>query len=121
MKTPTRLGGMETTVRLAPWDGKTHVPWYNQGDFPWDMSQVNLRRTLVDAEAEHDPSLAAAVAELKERLPDKGKWSVLVPLSKTADGRWQGMALNKQNVMMIMEYDRLTGLVVNKKEGIDAV
>jgi len=122
MKTPTRLGGMETTVRLARWDGKTLVPWYNHGDFPWDMSQVNLRGNLVNAEVEHDdPALAASVAELKERLQDKGKWSVLVPLSQAADGRWQGMALNKQNMTMIVEYDRLTGVVVNKKEGIDAV
>jgi CRISPR-associated endonuclease/helicase Cas3 len=118
MKTPTRLGSMETTVRLARWDGKTLAPWYNHGDFPWDMSQVNLRGNLVNAEAEHgDPALAAAVAELKERLPDKGKWSVLVALSQTTDGRWQGIALNKQNMTMIVEYDRLTGVVVNKKEG----
>lgn len=122
MKTPTRLGGMETTVRLARWDGKTLVAWYNQGDFPWDMSQVNLRGTLVNEEAGHDdPTLAAAIAELKERLPDKGKWSVLVPLSQATDGRWQGLALNKQSMTMIVEYDQLTGVVVNKKEGIDAV
>lgn len=117
MKTPTRLGGMETTVRLARWDGKALVPWYNQGDFPWDMSQVNLRGALVNAEAGHDDdsALVAAITELKERLPDKGKWSVLVPLSQVVDGRWRGMALNKQNTMMIVEYDRMTGVVVNKK------
>ena len=122
MKTPTRLGGEDTTVRLACWDGKTLTSWYNHGDFPWDMSQVNLRGNLVNAEAEHDdPALAAAIAELKERLPDKGKWSVLVPLSQAATGRWQGLALNKKNMTMIVEYDRLTGVVVNKKEGRDAV
>lgn len=117
MKTPTRLGGMETTVRLVCWDGNTLCPWYKHGDFPWDMSQVNLRGNLVNSEAEYDdPALVAALAELKEKLPDKGKWSVLVPLSQAADGRWQGVALNKQDKMMIVEYDRLTGVVVNKKE-----
>jgi CRISPR-associated endonuclease/helicase Cas3 len=122
MKTPTRLGGMVTTVRLARWDGKTLAPWYSRGDFPWDMSQVNLRGNLVYAEAEHDDqALIAEVAALKERLPDKGKWSVLVPLSPAANGRWQGMALNKQNMTMILEYERLTGVVVYKKEEIDAV
>lgn len=122
MKTPTRLGGMETTVRLARWDGKALVPWYNHGDFPWDMSQVNLRGNLVHAEAEQDDKgLAAAIADLKERLPDKGKWSVLVPLLQGADGRWQGMALNKDNKTMIVEYDRLAGVVVNKKETKNAV
>lgn len=122
MKTPTRLGGMETTVRLARWDGKVLTSWYTEGDFPWDMSQVNLRSNMVDAEAEYnDPALIAAVAQLKERLPDKGKWSVLVPLSQGEDGRWRGYALNKQKAVMIVEYNRLTGVMVSKKGGIDAV
>lgn len=29
MKTPTRLGSMETTVRLAKWDGSVLTPWYH--------------------------------------------------------------------------------------------
>lgn len=122
MKTPTRLGGMETTVRLARWDGKVLTSWYTEGDFPWDMSQVNLRSNLVDAEVEYDdPVLAAAVAQLKDRLPDKGKWSVLVPLLQGEDGRWRGYVLSKQKATMIVEYDRLAGVMVSKKGGIDAV
>ncbi len=122
MKTPTRLGGMDTTVRLARWDGKVLTSWYTEGDFTWDMSQVNLRSNLVDGEAEYaDPALTAAVAQLKERLPDKGKWSVLVPLSQGKDGRWRGYALSKQKATMIVEYDRLAGVMVSKKGGMDAV
>ncbi len=117
MKTPTRLGGMETTVRLARWDGTSLTPWYANGDFPWDMSQVNLRSILVDAEVEHDDRvLAAEVARLKERLPDKGEWSVLVPLSQGEDGRWSGQALNKRGATVVLEYDPLTGVTVGEKE-----
>lgn len=122
MRTPTRLGAMDTTVRLARWDGTTLTPWYSDGDFPWDMSQVSIRNGLVDAEAEHDDlSLAAAVAQLKERLPDKGKWSVLVPLMQGEDGRWRGPALDRQKAAVVLEYDRLAGVVVSKKGGINAV
>lgn len=118
MKTPTRLGSMDTNVRLVRWDGTSLTPWYSASDFPWDMSQVSIRSTLVDAEVEHnDALLAAEVVRLKERLPDKGKWSVLVPLAQGEDGRWRGQALNKQKSVVILEYDRLTGVMVSKKEG----
>jgi CRISPR-associated endonuclease/helicase Cas3 len=117
MKTPTRLGAMETTVRLAQWDGTTLTPWYADGYFRWDMSQVNLRGTLVDTETEHqDKALSDAVVQTKERLPDKGKYSVLVPLSLGEDGCWRGHALNKNKSMVVLEYDRLTGLRVSQEE-----
>ena len=116
MKTPTRLGGMETTVRLARWDGATLSPWYAHEKFPWDMSQVNIRNALVDAEAEYKGDLGKEIARLKERLPDKGKWTVLVPLMQGEDGRWRGNALNKKQETVVLEYDRLTGLTVTKKE-----
>jgi CRISPR-associated endonuclease/helicase Cas3 len=118
MKTPTRLGSMDTNVRLARWDGTSLKPWYAASDFPWDMSQVSIRSSWVDAEVEHnDASLAAEVARLKESLPDKGKWSVLVPLSQGENGRWRGQALNKQKSVVILEYDKLAGVMVSKKEG----
>jgi CRISPR-associated endonuclease/helicase Cas3 len=60
--------------------------------------------------------LATEVARLKERLPDKGKWSILVPLSQGEDGRWRGQALNKRGATMVLEYDPLTGVTVGEKE-----
>lgn len=117
MKTPTRLGTMNSTVRLARWDGRTLRPWYTDGQFPWDKSQVSLRSSLVDAEAENeDPALAKAVDQLKEKLPDKGKWSVLVPLSQGEGGGWQGRALNNKNATVIIDYDPVTGVMVTTKE-----
>ncbi len=116
-RTPTRLGGLETTVRLARWDGTSLSPWCSRGDFPWEMSQVNLRSSLVDDEAIHnDPGLADEVNRLKATLPDKGKWSVLVPLTKGEDGRWRGHAVDNRQSPVILEYDRITGVVVSEKE-----
>jgi CRISPR-associated endonuclease/helicase Cas3 len=117
MKTPTRLGGMETTVRLARWDGTTITPWYSHERFSWDMSQVSIRSGLADEEATHVGALGNAIARLKEQLPDKGKWTVLVPLQQGEDGCWRGEALNKRQEAMVLEYDRLTGVTVTKKEG----
>lgn len=117
MKTPTRLGEMETTVRLAQWDGANLAPWYAHEKFAWDMSQVNIRNSLVDKEAVYNGLLGEVIDHLKERLPDKGKWTVLVPLQQGADGRWRGVALNKKQETVVLEYDRLTGVTVMNKEG----
>jgi CRISPR-associated endonuclease/helicase Cas3 len=117
MKTPTRLGGMETTVRLARWDGTTLNPWYSHERFPWDMSQVSIRSGLVNEEVTHTGDLGDAIARLKEQLADKGKWTVLVPLQQGEDGRWLGEALSKRQEIMVLEYDPLTGVTVTKKEG----
>ncbi|MBW6512182.1 MAG: CRISPR-associated helicase Cas3' [Desulfuromonadaceae bacterium] len=117
MKTPTRLGEMVTTVRLARWDGTCLTPWYSHGRFSWDMSQVSIRCGLVNEEITHVGGLGDAVARLKEQLPDKGKWTVFVPLQRGDDGRWHGVAMNKSQEIMTLEYDPLTGVTVTKKEG----
>jgi len=117
MKTPTRLGAMVTTVRLARWDGTNLTPWYSHERFSWDMSQVNIRSGLANEEVTHAGAMGDAIIRLKEQLPDKGKWTVLVPLQQTKDGRWRGVALNKTQETMVLEYDPLTGVTVTKKEG----
>lgn len=116
MKTPTRLGAMETTVRLATWDGTALAPWYLHEKFPWDMSQVSIRSGLVDREGIHSGTLGEEIARLKEQLPDKGKWSVLVPLIQGEDGRWRGEALNKRGDAVVVTYDRQRGVTVTGKE-----
>lgn len=115
MKTPTRLGGMDTTVRLAVWNGTSLKPWYQHERFPWDMSQVGIRSGLVDTEVVHTGKLGEEIARLKELLPDKGKWTVLVPLTKGEDGVWCGKALNKQGQEVIVIYDCLKGVTITGK------
>lgn len=117
MKTPTRLGALDTTLRLARWDGMNLTPWYPHEKHPWDMSQVGVGNFLAATEVMHDGPLGDAVSRLKEQLPDKGKWSVLVPLEQETDGGWQGEVLNKDGINMVLEYDRLTGVMITKKEG----
>ena len=84
--------------------------------FPWDMSQVSIRSSLVDAEAAYSGPLGDEITHLKEMLPDKGKWTVLVPLQQDENGCWRGEALNKRKETMVVEYDRQTGVTVTRKE-----
>lgn len=112
MKAPTRLGGMESTVRLAKWDGKELAPWYEDSDFPWDMSQVNVRSNLVAEEPDYTGHIGMAVNSLKERLHDKGRWSILVVMEQGEDGKWKGLAKDKKGVQVVLVYDKVYGLVV---------
>lgn len=117
MRTPTRLGDMETTVRLACWDGANLTPWYQEGDFPWDMSQVSISSKRVFAEAEfREPVLKEEVEKLKLELPDKGKWSVLVPMTQYDEETWQGEAVNKKGKSVIVAYSRKRGVSVTSRE-----
>ncbi len=117
VRTPTRLGDTETTVRLARWDGVNLAPWYTDSDFPWDMSQVNIRSAKLFREAEnHDPALLEAVEILKRSLPDKGKWSVLVPITPVDDGCWRGEALDKDGKPVVVTYSREQGATISRKE-----
>lgn len=120
VRTPTRLGELETTVRLARWDGNKLLPMYESETFTWDMSQVSIRSVMVSAEAEiRDAKLKGAVEQLKLTLPDKGKWSILVPMTKRSDGKWQGEALNKEGRVVTVMYDRKEGVTITDKETSD--
>ncbi len=117
MRTPTRLGDTETTVRLARWDGTRLLPWYDTEVFPWDMSQVHIRTAKVASEAiQKDPNLAKAIENLKCDLPDKGKWSLLVAVSPVGDGTWQGEAQNRNGSPVVLTYSPETGVQVSRKE-----
>lgn len=114
MQTPTRLGAIDSTVRLARWDGKKLVPWYDSSDFPWDMSQVSIHSGLVSTEVDHEKVLAEVVNKLKEGLPDRGKWSILVLVEQSEDGTWQGFANDRNGKPVTLVYERTLGLSVLK-------
>ena len=108
---------MQTTVRLARWDGQILSPWYPSEAFAWDMSQVSVRASQVASEpTQNDSALAQAIEGLKGRLPDKGKWSLLVPLMHAENGSWQGEALDGNGRQVVLVYNRETGLTVSAKE-----
>lgn len=112
--TPTRLGEVTTTVRLARWDGVALHPWYSAERSPWDLSQLSVRQTWIAGEASFDPSLTKAIDALKVTLPDKGKWSVLVPLIVDENGG-SGWAVNKEGDPIRVRYCPRLGLVVSKE------
>jgi CRISPR-associated endonuclease/helicase Cas3 len=59
-----------------------------------------------------DPDLQAAVQQVLPELPDRGKWSVLLPLYQGESGVWQGQALNKSGEIVTVYYDSQLGLLM---------
>ncbi len=98
----TRLGELTVTVRLARWDGVGLRPWRDRDQHAWEASSLRLPARLIGA-----PVLSAAEAEaveqVKQALPDRGRWSVLLPLSevgaawkvRNAQGRLQEVSYNQ--------------------------
>jgi CRISPR-associated endonuclease/helicase Cas3 len=110
-RTPTRLGEQTTTVRLARWDGVELRPWYPAEEHAWELSQVSIRSALISAETEPtEPLLKAGLAAVKERLPDRGKWSVLVVLTEVTAGIYRGDALDPDGQPVEIRYSRDDGL-----------
>jgi len=114
--TPTRLGDPESTVRLAFWDGDTLGPWHT-GSFAWDLSQVRVRQAWIkDTAMPTDPKLKDAIDKALATLPDKGRWSVLLPLCKESNGLWSGIALNSRGDAVQVFYDSRQGLRLRTEE-----
>jgi CRISPR-associated endonuclease/helicase Cas3 len=106
----TRLGQLTSTLVLARWDGTTLTPWYSSEKNAWDLSQVHIAEKKVASAAVFDGELDAAVKRLEDQIPGLDKWLILVPLSCTSDGTWEGPAKNEAGKEVIVIYDSVTGL-----------
>lgn len=107
----TRLGEPTITVRLARWDGLGLRPWRDDGDEDaWEASSLRLPArligTLVLSVAETE-----AVERMKEALPDRGRWSELLPLREVG-GRWKAVVRNAQGRLQEVSYGQVPGLTL---------
>ena len=57
----------------------------------------------------------AAVEHVLPDLPDRGKWSVLLPLYQGENGVWQGQALNKSGEIVTVYYGIQLGLLMESE------
>ncbi|MDP1902140.1 MAG: CRISPR-associated helicase Cas3' [Rubrivivax sp.] len=91
-KTPSRLGDASSSVALARWvDGRLQ-PWVSR-PHGWAYSSLRVAERLIAATApEADARRQAALDATLAELPAQGRWTVLLPLTETAQG-WVGQAL----------------------------
>lgn len=116
-RTPTRLADPSTTVRLGRVgeDGRVE-PWAEakHGAYRWALSELSVRTSQIAAVDDSPGELAGAINDAVEQMPDRAKWSVLIPLSQTSSGRWSGWALDAQQNRVEVEYSPQFGLQIIK-------
>ncbi|ARU04401.1 hypothetical protein CCO03_06680 [Comamonas serinivorans] len=115
---PSRLGEETIDVLLGRWEGDRLLPWRH--DKPqahaWAYSTVRVAKRLI-AEVPAPASAERAVARqaVLDGLPGGGKWVVLLPLERDAEGfAGSAMALDKPTgalVASIWRYDDEQGLL----------
>jgi CRISPR-associated endonuclease/helicase Cas3 len=114
-KTPTRLGEETTMVYLAKWRDGVLLPWSDAKDHVWQLSAVSMRTYWIASEATTSEITQSHIDRCKASLPAKGKWGVLLPLKKGANGDWFGCALNERKEITHFFYNKEVGLTANPK------
>ncbi|MFY9657166.1 MAG: CRISPR-associated helicase Cas3' [Methylocystis sp.] len=82
VRTPTRLGEEQTTLRLAFWrDGRLR-PYALDDDETraWALSEVSIRKARVTGRGACAPEIERAAVALEESWRKHGDWSVILPL-----------------------------------------
>ncbi|KUG18906.1 crispr-associated helicase cas3, protein [hydrocarbon metagenome] len=110
-RTPTRLGDPSTRVVLARWVEGELQPWI-EGENAWTRSQVSIRESLIAAQAEYTDAEQQKIENVRPLLPGRGEGCILVPLSRTDNGLWEGRARNGAEKEVIAVYDPRIGLQI---------
>lgn len=125
-KTPSRLGEQSINVILARWENNRLAPWVKR-KHAWAYSSVKIaERLMAKVQFPEVPEQLSEYQRVLETLPDKGKWSLLLPLAQNAQGQWLAKAWssdqNKAAQLLTWQYDAKTGLQLlndENKEGAD--
>lgn len=100
-----------TTVYLARWQNGQLDSWINEGDFRWARSAVTLLEEKLKGEAECPEIPLVQIEKIKETMPAKGRWGVLLPLLLADDGLWKGYGCNGKGERVMFFYDSIRGLM----------
>jgi len=112
--TPTRLGEASRTVYLARYENGEIVPWAGSGRYAWMRSALSLRKALAEEACDFPKISQELMDDVCDSLPGKGKWGVLVILHSTVGG-WQGGIVNANGERLVVNYDRVLGVLVGNE------
>ncbi|MFP4037634.1 MAG: hypothetical protein ACLFUE_08950, partial [Desulfobacteraceae bacterium] len=110
---PTRLGDPTIRLRLARWDGKSLSPWSKEPSIgmAWSLSEVGVPAWRVAGGVEAaDPGLKDAMDKAVEEMPDRCRWSTLVPMTPAGSGTWTAIVRDENRKRLILKYSPEYGL-----------
>jgi CRISPR-associated endonuclease/helicase Cas3 len=113
-KTPSRLGEQSINVVLARWENDRLVPWVKHSH-AWAYSTVKIaERLIAKVQLPATVNQLADYNRVLESLPDKGKWSLLLPLEQNSNDNWVAQAWtsdqSKAAQLLTWEYSAQIGL-----------
>lgn len=112
----TRLGEPTTWVRLARWLDSSLVPWHPDG---WEASGLRLPSRLIK-EPDLPTREQSALQRVEESLPDRGRWSVLLPLARTPSGEWAADARDQKGRLRRWRYGSRSGFREFRSETVSS-
>lgn len=110
---PTRLGDPTVRLRLAKWDGQYLTPWSDDSppSIAWSLSEVSVSAWLVTENTDTaNPELAKSIEKAIETMPDKCKWSILIPLTLSDSDTWKACVQSTKGYKTILTYSAEFGL-----------
>jgi len=114
---PTRLGEPTVTFRLARFSRGRMVPWYGGETIQksWGLSEIRvLSHRLSDSTPPENQGEQDAREKALEEMPDKGRYSVLLPMRGVDKDVWEGRGLDGKGQNIRVYYDRQQGLLFEK-------
>jgi CRISPR-associated endonuclease/helicase Cas3 len=106
---PTRLGEPTVTLRLVRSEGGCLAPWHGEGKHAWERASLQVRRSLVAAEAAGLPEpTRQGLDALKQSMPDRGRYSVALVM-ENASGVWRGSAVDLTGNRLRITYSSRNG------------
>jgi CRISPR-associated endonuclease/helicase Cas3 len=106
LNAPTRYNEDKSLkVVLAEVVGDTILPWRADDPHPWRASELTVGSHVLA-----DEFILGNLPPKKDILPGGGKYSTLLPLSLGSDGRFSGLARDRQGKAIRLEYSRHLGL-----------
>jgi CRISPR-associated endonuclease/helicase Cas3 len=111
VRTPTRLGEPQITLRLARTEGGQVVPWFADTDplRAWALSEVTVRAARISGPSP-DPQLEPLIARTRRLWPSWDQEIPILVLRPGENAAWRGDALDRQQRRLEVGYDLLYGL-----------
>lgn len=113
---PTRLSIPSVTLRLGVIDqstGEIH-PLCGQGRRSWDLSSVTVAMYRIDGGLEYPADIEEKIEFAKRSMPDRGKFSTLLPLYQDREGRWSAEISTVQGNRLRCIYTMESGLILER-------
>jgi len=111
---PTRVSTPSITLRLGVIDQSTGEirPMYGDGRRAWYLSSLAVAMYKIDGGFVHSPEIQEEVGSAEASMPDRGAFSVLLPLRRESDGVWVNEVCTEGGNRLRCVYNVESGLVL---------